>query len=533
MPVARGLLGGRAGDLLAFGGAIVGQGRRGAQHHAHHGQIGLDGVRRLAVRLRTAEPGPPGGDERAQGRRRLVGLGRKARVRLGEQHVGRVDLVALHVGERADQQQPGVVAQQTRGVEPFERRADLRVVARGGQHRAVLAQRVADQVLVVGERRVAKRARGVVGVGEPGERAPMQVGGAVGPPSPQVGVQVGAQQRMEAEPPLALAVAHHQRRPVLQVGQHVGGVAAFGQRGGQRRGDGVAHAHREQHLDHLVGQRGEDLADEVVGDRLPVAGEIGEERRRVRGLAQRDAGQAQRRGPARRLRVQQPVLRGGDADVGPRQHGRGLLGGEGERGRAQLAQLAREAKPPQAQRRVGAARQHQPQARRPVLEQGLQARDRVGVDQLLQVVEHHHERPRHGHERVDDGVEELGAAARHLGEAHGAQRVAVRDGRHRRERGEHARPEPPVGVVLAVQREPGDPAGAPGDPVGQQERLAVARGRRDEDDLAVAGVVKVVAQPPTRQVHRRELRDCRSNARDRRAGGAPTCAGAHDPDDAT
>ena len=317
--------------------------------------------------------------------------------------------------------------------------------------------------------------------------------------------------------PPALAVAHHQGRVVLEVGQRVARVAPLGERGGQRGGDGIAHAHREQHLDDLVGQRRQDLAHEVVGDRLPVAGEVGEEHGRVGGFAQRDAGQAQRRGPARGLRVQQPVLRGGDAHVGPRQHGRGLVGGEGERGRAQLPQLAGEAQASQVQRWVGAAGQHQPQPRRPVLQEGREARDGVGVDQLLQVVEHDDQRPRHGHQRVDDGVEELRAAARHLGQPHGAQRVGARHGGHRREGGEHARPEPPVGVVLTVQGEPGDPTRVPGHPVGEQQGLAVTRGRRDQDDLAVAGLVEVVAEATARQVHRREVRDCRSDTCDRRA----------------
>ena len=409
-----------------------------------------------------------------------------------------------------------------------QRGADLGVVARGGEHRAVLAQRVADQVRVVGERGVAQRAHRVAGGGEPRERAAVQVGDAVGPPPPQVGVELGAQQRVDAEPPPALAVAHHQRRVVFEVGQHVARVDSLGERGGQRGGDGVAHAHREQHLDYLVGQRGQDLAHEVVGDGLPVAGQS----------ERNAAGSAASRSEmlARRNAAGQPAVcacssrccAGVTCTSARAEHGRGLLGGEGERGRAQLPQLAREAQPPQAQRRVGAAGQHQPQARRPVLQQGREARDRVGVGQLLQVVEHHHERTGHGHQRVDDGVEELRAAARHVGQPHGAQRVGGGHGRHRRECGEHARPEPPVGVVLAVHGEPGDPARLPGDPVGEQERLAVARGCRNEDDLAVAGLVQVVAEAPTRQVHRREVRDCRSDARDRRAE-ARTGAGAHDP----
>ena len=391
----------------------------------------------------------------------------------------------------------------------------------------MLAQRVAHQVRVVGERGVAQRAHRVAGGGEPRERAAVQVGDAVGPPPPQVGVELGAQQRVDPEPPPALAVAHHERGVVFEVGQRVARVGPPGERGGQRGGDGVAHAHREQHLDDLVGQRGQDLAHQVVGDGLPVAGEIGEERGRVRGLAQGDAGQAQRRGPARRLRVQEVVLRGGDVHVGPRQHGGGLLGGEGERGCPQLPQLAGEPQPSEAQRRVRAAGQHQPQARRPVVQQGREACQRVGVGQLLQVVEHHDERAGHRDQRVDDGVEELRAAARHVGQPHSAQRVGGGHGGHRREGGQHARPEPPVGVVLAVDGQPGDPARLPRHPVGEQERLAVTGGRRDEDDLAVADLVEVVAEAPTRQVDRREVRHCRSDARDRRAG-AGTGAGAHD-----
>ena len=130
-------------------------------------------------------------------------------------------------------------------------------------------------------------------------------------------------------------------------------------------------------------------------------------------------------------------------------------------------------------RRSGGSERLASTSRRPggrLLQQGREARDRVGVGQLLQVVEHHDERAGHGDQRVDDGVEELRAAARHVGQPHGAQRVGGGHGGHRREGGEHARPEPPVGVVLAVDGEPGDPARLPGHPVGEQERLAVTRG---------------------------------------------------------
>ena len=336
----------------------------------------------------------------------------------------------------------------------------------------------------------------VAGAGEPGERAPVQVGDAVGAPPPQVGVELGAQQRVDAEPPPALAVAHHERRLVLQVGQHVARVGPLGQRGGQRGGDGVAHAHREQHLDHLVGQRGQDLAHEVVGDGLPVAGEIGEERGRVRRR------RAARCWPGAAPRATPPsgcaagrCCAGVTCTSARASTAAASSEVKASVGRPQLPQLAGEAQPSQAQRRVGAAGQHQPQPRRPVLQQGREARDRVGVGQLLQVVEHHHERTGHGHQRVDDGVEELRAAARHVGQAPWCA-TGWRQARPPPSRGRRARPPRTAGRCCRSRSsgEPGDPARLPGHPVGEQERLAVARGRRDEDDLAVADLVQVVAQ---------------------------------------
>ena len=70
--------------------------------------------------------------------------------------------------------------------------------------------------------------------------------------------------------------------------------------GGQPGRDGVADADHSQELLDVVGQRGEDLPDQVVGDRAVVAGELVEERVAVGGPARARVRPAAARRPSRR-----------------------------------------------------------------------------------------------------------------------------------------------------------------------------------------------------------------------------------------
>ena len=158
-------------------------------------------------------------------------------------------------------------------------------------------------------------------------------------------------------------------------------------------GDGVADADHSQELLDVLGQRGEDLSGQVVGDRAVVAGELVEERVAVGGLGERECGQAQPGGPAAGALVQRVDLGGGEVQAGSFEQGGGLGGGEAQPVGAEFVEPAGEAQPGQRQRRVEPAGQDELEAGGAVAQQGVQAVQGDRVVEFVDVVEDQPDRP--------------------------------------------------------------------------------------------------------------------------------------------
>ena len=166
---------------------------------------------------------------------------------------------------------------------------------------------------------------------------------------------------------------------------------------------------------------------------------------------------------------------------------------QGERGRSELEQLAGDTKPGQAQPGLGPPGEHELRALRHVEEQcgeGIQA---FVVLELVDVVEHEHERLWPSGQRGDQAGETLRP-----------QRVAGA-----RERLEHGGVERRAGVqrlgdvgqkddgivVAVVERDPGERATVVCGPLPENRRLAVT-GRCDDADDATAALTGEAADEP-------------------------------------
>ena len=163
----------------------------------------------------------------------------------------------------------------------------------------------------------------------------------------------------------------------------------------------------------------------------------------------------------------------------------GLLAVERELGDAQLGERAAGAQTLGRQRRIGAAGQHEAQLLGGVADEEVDRGGCRGAGELVNLIEHQHERRAQLGEAVDQQREEaLGAGSRRRDEA--IERAA---GLERSRAAQCAQEvlEQPIGViVLAVERQPAGGAGqrARRDPRGEQHGLAGAGRRGEQHDAS-------------------------------------------------
>jgi hypothetical protein len=119
------------------------------------------------------------------------------------------------------------------------------------------------------------------------------------------------------------------------------GVRATGDRRAQRCGQAVQDRRLEEEGPDLVGLTVQDLVDEVVDDETVVAGEVGDEHRRVVATSERQCGELQRGDPPLCPRFEGVHVGGGEVESHRIvQVGRRLLLGEAQVGGTHLEQLA-------------------------------------------------------------------------------------------------------------------------------------------------------------------------------------------------
>jgi len=319
-----------------------------------------------------------------------------------------------------------------------------------------------------------------------------------------LGLQVCAQdvgeQVVVAVPAPLVVEGHHEQVLPFQRLDHRPAARCPGDGVAQGRSEPVQDGGGEQEVADLVGLVVEDLLDEVVHDVAVVAGEPRDERRRVLAAPQRDGRQLQRGDPALGAGSQ-----GGDVGRVQVEPGRvtevmgRLLVGEPQVGRADLRQLAARPQPGQRQRRVGAGADDQAHLGRQSLEQERHARldlralgEVVVVEQQVHVVGQHAELVE---DVGQDGLDRLVGAEEGEAGCTGTGCGALQSG-------EHVGPERRRLAVGLVERHPGEPPvravrrALPGQPGGEQRRLAEARRSRDEGQPGPPGAEDLVQAWP-------------------------------------
>ena len=368
-------------------------------------------------------------------------------------------------------------------------------------------EQLRDPRVVVGLPSVRQGPRGPAARREPVGGRRVQADDLFGMAAPQVEQQMRAQERVDAVRGAALAEAPRERGLPLQRRQHLTGVRAAGQRDGETGGELVADADGPQHLGGAGRQGRQDLPDQVVGDGLAVAREVGEEAVDVARLAQRQRREPQARRPTGGLVHQRAHLPGRQDQVrAGEQRGR-LVRGEGEVAGADLAELARQAQPRDRQRRVGAPREHEPQRARTLPDQCRQGPHRRRARrERVDVVEDQVDRAGNPVERLEQPDQE--AVLRRVEPVQrGTDRSAAAQG------GEHGRPETWGDAVVVVERQPGDPVRPPRGPLGEQQRLAVpGRGADEQQPTRLRGVEQG-EQPGAADVARGDVRHRRLRLR--------------------
>ena len=170
------------------------------------------------------------------------------------------------------------------------------------------------------------------------------------------------------------------------------GSGAAGECIGQRAADALENRRAQEQVAHLRRLALQHLGEEVARHGPLAARELGHEALRVRVRGQRDRRQAQTGRPSLGAFLQrvEPGIR--QRDSAGAEQGAGFVEREAQVGPAQFGQLAREPQAVQAERRLLACREHDPQPCRQPPEQHLQPRERVAGVELVQVVDHQRER---------------------------------------------------------------------------------------------------------------------------------------------
>jgi hypothetical protein len=225
----------------------------------------------------------------------------------------------------------------------------------------VVAGELADVHPVLSRCRMPERLQRAVVRLEPAGGASVQAGDLVGRLVAQLRAQQLGEQGMEPVPGPPLADRGQQRVIALEPRENARGVGAPGHLVGQVRVRGVEDRQSQQVVAYVGRLLREHLGEQVVGDRAVDTGELGDERGRVRVRAHRERREPQAGRPAFGALPQRLGDVAGHVEA---RHREQLLGlGERERkvGHADLGQRAGDAEPANAERRVDARRDDEPE----------------------------------------------------------------------------------------------------------------------------------------------------------------------------
>ena len=279
----------------------------------------------------------------------------------------------------------------------------------------------------------------------------------------------------------------------MELREHPRAAGPVGERVGEPTADPLGHARAQQEVADDRALEGEDLAAQVVGDGVVVAGEVGQEAVGIRFGLQGQRGEPQAGGPALGPLQQPRELLGAQGDAVLGEQRRGLVRGERQIGEAQLAQAALDAQPPEREIGIAAAGDDQPEAGAALRGQRGDERARRAAQQMG-VVEDEDHAPRRAQQRrpqLEGDVRRERCRRLRLG------RERHPGGRQRRR---ELAPQAADIEVLGPERQPRDAAA--GRPFGEEDGLARARGAGDDRQGAAAGAVERLLQAPARDPRR-------------------------------
>jgi len=469
------------------------------------------GVTGMHAQARVAQPHC--GDDRPRLARIGTQLPRERQERLG---VLEIAILQARAGDGRRQTRVGCddLRRQLR-----HRAAHRRRAAAQEQLQPMLGDQATGLLPVSAGERVADCEHRLPLLGIPAGRATVQ-----GRDLPRMGVaQVGAQQLREqwviAIPAATYSGWLHRGAEALELHQRQRATLAPGERVRQLGAELVNQAGAQHELATLLWQAREHLGDQVVGDCSIGAGELGQKTPRLGVSPQRQRRQPHRGGPALGACPQRVDLRVGECQLQPLAQLGGLLAVERELGDTQLGERATGTQALGRQRRIGAARQHDAQLLGGVADKEVDRGGGRGAGELVDLVEHQHERRAQLCQAVDQQREEaLGAGSRRSDEV--IKRAAGLERSRTAQRAQEVFEQPVGLIVLPVERQPARGAGqrARRDPRGEQHGLAGAGRRGEQDDALLDALVEGVVQSPAldQMARGRRYQQLGGDRRDRR-----------------
>jgi hypothetical protein len=256
----------------------------------------------------------------------------------------------------------------------------------------VVPQQRGRPLPVVRQQRVLDRGQPLPGLGIPARRPPVQRRQLLGRLTAQLAAEQLRHELVVAERPIPIRDPRDERVRTLEPGEQSGAVMAVGKCVSEVRSEAVDDARAHEELPHPPRLAGQHLGDEVVGERPVVAGERVDERGHVLHAARREGGDAKPGGPALGA-PPQPIREHRRERLSERREQVGRLGRrECELIGPDLGE--RTVQPQLVQRQVGIAPGggDEPQSSGPVRDHVTEVRHRLGRRELVQVVDHKHER---------------------------------------------------------------------------------------------------------------------------------------------
>ena len=278
------------------------------------------------------------------------------------------------------------------GREHAEQRVERLAPAGHRQREVVVHEQASSRCPVTGRLIVADGFDDVALLFVPGGRGAVQRRDRRRRDAPQFEAQEIGEQVVVAEPGTAGVQCGDEGVLVFEPLEDRLGPRAAGEQIGQRAADALQERRAQEQVAHLRRLALQHLREEVACHGPLAAGELGHKALRVGVRGQRDRRQAQTGRPSLGAFVQRGQTGIRQSDPAGTEQRAGFVEREAEIGPAQLGQTVGDSQAMQAQGRLLARREHDPQLWRWPGDQHLQPGERFFRVELVHVVDHQHER---------------------------------------------------------------------------------------------------------------------------------------------